>query len=305
MFAFVDRIPPVGRAIALMLCATLSIATMNATIRHLTSTLHPFEIAFFRNLFGLVIISSFLLHAGWAPLKTTKIGLHALRGGLNLIAMLAFFMGLALETLAKVAALSFTAPLFASLIAIFMLRERARLGRWMGMLAGFAGALVILRPGIDSISTGGLLVLASSAIWALALIDIKVLTRTDSSLTITLYAAIFQVPLSILPAAFVWQWPVGAQWAWLTLIAVAGTVSQLTLTQAFREADTTIVMPVDFTKLIWASAIGFFVFGEVPGLWTWVGGVIIFASVVYIALGERKGRMAVAAARVETPGAGP
>jgi len=297
MPAFVNRIPPVWRAVVLMLCSTLCIATMNATIRHLSAVMHPFEIAFFRNLFGLLLISSLLLHAGLAPLRTTKIGLHAVRAGLNLAAMLAFVMGLSLETLAKVTALSFTAPLFATLIAIVILRERARLGRWIGLFAGFLGALVILRPGLDAVSTGGLLILASSAIWAFALIDIKVLTRTDSSLTITLYAAIFQVPLSLVPAAFFFRWPVGEEWGWLALVALSGTLAQLALTQAFREADTSVVMPVDFTKLVWASFIGYFAFAEVPGLWTLLGGIVVFASVIYIALGERRTRVTVVPAQ--------
>ena len=117
---------------------------------------------------------------------------------------------------------------------------------------------------------------------------IKVLGRTDSSLTITAYMGLFMVPLSFLPALFVWEWPSLDMLPFLFLIGLLGATGHLALAQAFKEADTTAVMPFDFTRLIWASVLGFIVFAEVPDIWTWLGGSVIFGSATYIAFREAR-----------------
>ena len=185
-------------------------------------------------------------------------------------------------------ALSFTSPLFATVLAILVLREKAGVRHWAALLAGFAGAPIILRPGIGVVGLGPLLVVFSSLIWGGAMTFIKVLGRTDSSLTITAYMGLFMVPLSFVPALFVWEWPSLDMLPFLFLIGLLGATGHLALAQAFKEADTTAVMPFDFTRLIWASLLGFIVFAEVPDLWTWVGGSVIFGSATYIAFREAR-----------------
>ena len=128
------------------------------------------------------------------------------------------------------------------------------------------------------------------------MIIIKILSRTESSLTITLYMGLFMAPLSLIPALFVWQWPGSQALMFLVLVGAFGGVGHLALAQAFKESDATAVLPYDFTRLIWASALGFLVFAEVPDLWTWIGGSVIFSSTVYIAFREtrlKKGETAV------------
>ena len=281
---------PAVRGMALMLAATVCFSAMHGAIRHITigGDLHPFEAAFFRNLFGLVVLLPWFARVGLGPLRTERLKLHALRGLIQVVAMLAFFMALSLAPLAEVSALSFTAPLFASLGAILLLRERMRLRRWTALIAGFAGALVIVRPGFAAIHAGLLLTIFASALWASALLVIKVLARTDSAVTITAYMGLFLTPLSLVPALLVWQWPSGEQLAWLAAIGALGSFGHLAMAQAFREADATAVLPFDFTRLIWATIIGYFAFAESPDLWTWVGGSIIFASTTYIAFREAK-----------------
>ena len=287
---------PTQRGLTLMLCATVSSTSMNAGIHHLATELHPFAIAFFRNLLSALMMSTILLHAGLAPLRTTKIGLHALRGALNVGAMLMFIMALAIEPLARVTALSFTSPLFATVAAWLILGESMRTSRVIGLITGLLGACIILRPGFDAVSMGSLYVIGSCAIWAFALVDIKHLTKTESTITITLYAMLLQTPMALLPALFVWSWPTVEQWIWLCAIAAFGLGGQVCLSAAFREADATAVMPVDFTKLIWASVLGFALFGEIPDLWSWVGGVIVFGSVLFVALRDHRARKAPAPA---------
>jgi drug/metabolite transporter (DMT)-like permease len=123
--------------------------------------------------------------------------------------------------------------------------------------------------------------------WSIALVDIKVLARTESSATIAFYAAMLQWPLALIAAVFFWSWPTAEEWAWLCIIGICGSLAQLSLSQAFREADATLVLPLDFTKLIWASLIGYFFFGQVPSVWVWIGGLIVFSGVFYNALQER------------------
>jgi drug/metabolite transporter (DMT)-like permease len=276
------------RGIVLMLVSTVGFAAMHGAVRHLSTELHPFEIAFFRNIFGLLALAPWFLRYGVTPLRTRRLPLHGLRAGLNIIAMLAFFYALSITSLARVTSLSFTAPLFATLLAMLVLGEVVRLRRWVAMLCGFVGTLVILRPGFTEIDQGSLLVLLSAAAWASALTVIKVLSRTDSSVTITCYMVVLMAPISLVPALWVWQWPTGQQLLWLVAIGVVGTLGQLVMTQALKEAETSVVMPFDFFKMIWASLLGFIFFAEVPTLFTWIGAGIIFASTSYIAYREHK-----------------
>ena len=129
-----------------------------------------------------------------------------------------------------------------------------------------AGALVILRPGFEVVSFGMLVVLFSNLAWAGALHVIKMLARTETAVTTSMYAALLMVPMTLAPALFVWEWPNPDQLLWLVVIGICGSFAQLCLAQAFRDADATLVLPMDFTKLIWASLIGFFFFAEVPDL---------------------------------------
>ncbi len=279
----------IGRGVLCMLAGALCSSLMNGVIRYISADLHPFEIAFFRNLFGLVALVPLFLGTGIVgALRTERIGLHALRGAFNVVAMLAFFLGVSMTPLATVAALSFTSPLFATVGALLLLKETMGIRRWTGLMLGFTGALVILRPGVDAIDPGALLIVLSSALWACALIDIKVLARTESSLTITAWAGVFLTPLSLLAAVFFWRWPTLEQLAWLVLIGALGSCAQLGVAQALRELDATVVLPLDFTKLIWGALIGYLAFAEVPDVWTFAGGTLILASVTYIAYRESR-----------------
>jgi drug/metabolite transporter (DMT)-like permease len=269
-----------------MFVATIAFASMHAAIRSLSGELHPFEIAFFRNAFGMLVIAPWFARHGLALLKTQRLGLHGVRAVLNVVAMLCFFYALSITPLSHVAALAFTAPIFATILAIFVLGEVVRIRRWAAILFGFAGTFVAIRPGFAEVGLGSILLLFQAVAWGGALIAIKVLSRTDSSVTIAAYMVTLMMPMSLVPAVFFWQTPSLAQLAWLAAIGVLGTVGQLLMTQALKEAEATLVMPLDFFKLLWAAILGYWVFGEVPGLYTWIGGAMIFASATYIAARE-------------------
>ena len=285
----------------LLLGSTIGFATMHAFIRIASSEQHPFEVTFFRNLFGLAFLTPFLLRHGFGALRTRRLPLHAARGAVHVSAMLMFFYAIPITPLGTVAALSFTAPLFVTVGAVLLLGEVVRLRRIAALVVGFAGALVIIRPGMASLDPGSLLVLGSSAVYACALLMIKLLSRTESSLTMTAYMAVFLTPLSAIAAAFVWQWPSLEDLGWFALMGIFGSLAHLCLGQAFREADATVVLPVDFLRLIWASVYGYLLFNEVPVLFVWIGGVIIFASTVYLAYREAKVARATIAAKAAAP----
>ncbi len=271
-----------------MFLSTMLFASMHACVRQVSQDLDPLIVAFFRNFFGLAVIAPILLRTGTAPLKTKRLGLLTLRAGINVVAMLTFFYALSVTPLADVAALGFTAPVFATVLAMLFLGERVHWRRWAAILLGFAGTLVILRPGFETISMGEVMVLVSALTWSVALIVIKVLGRTESALTITIYMVLLMAPLSLIPAAFVWRWPVGQEWLWLIAIGALGSFAQMTMTQGLKEGETHVLMPLDFFKLIWAAIIGFLAFGEIPDMYVWLGGVMIFAGATYIATRESR-----------------
>lgn len=274
------------RAMGFMLASTVAFACMHAAVKYLGEELHAFEIAFFRNLFGFLVLSPMLIRYGLEPLRTTRAGMLGLRAVINTVAMLAFFTALTMVPLSEVTSLGFSAPIFATVAAAVLLRERVGLRRAVAIAAGFLGTLLILRPGFTVLDAGHLLVLGSAVMWALAMLVIKQLGRTESSLTITLYMGLMMAPLSLVPALTVWQWPSGDQWLWLMLIGATGGLAQWTFAESLSGGEMAAIMPLDFTKLIWASCLGFLIFAEVPEPFTWIGGTVIFGSATYIAIRE-------------------
>lgn len=285
--AFWKNQSPVMRGVIMMCASTVAFAFMHFSVRVASSELHPFQIAFFRNLFGLAFLLPLLIGPGFAQMRTSRIGLHALRGVVNIAAMFLFFTALSITPLAKVTALSFTAPIFTSVLSVVILREQIRLRRWTAIGLGFIGMLIILRPGFAVVETGALLVIVSALLWSLALIIVKTLSRTESSVAIVAWMGIFLSVFSIGPAIWVWKDPTLWAWGWLLFIGFAGSVAQVCLSQALKETDPTAVMPFDFLKLVWAALLAFWFLGEVPDEMTFVGAAVIFGAGLYVAHRER------------------
>jgi drug/metabolite transporter (DMT)-like permease len=287
------RQTPALRGIVLMCLSTLAFSIMHGLVRFVSEVLPPFQIAFFRNIFGLAFLLPLLMRSRFAILRTQRIGLHALRGVINIVAMLMFFTALSISPLAKVTALSFTAPIFMAILAVLVLGERFRVYRWLAIMAGFMGMLIILRPGLVAIDTGALLVTGSALLWAVAMVVIKILSRTESSLTIVAYMGIFLGVFSVFPALWVWQ-PFGlVTLGWMVLIGLFGTIAQMSLSQSLKETDPTALMPFDFLKLIWTALIGAWFFAEIPDIYTWIGAAVIFASGLFIALREPQAKQGI------------
>lgn len=271
-----------------MLGAAIVLSAMHVTVRFVSKELHVFEVVFFRNLFGLLAISPLLFRAGWSELKSKQPRLHVVRGLTGVIAMFTWFYALTVVPVADATALSFMSVVFASIGAVLFLGEKMRIRRWGAVFTGFAGALVILRPGFESLDPGMLMALISSFVWGVSVVIVKRLSTTDSVVCIVSWMAISLTVMSFVPAVLVWQWPTATQLAWLFLIGTLGTAGHLLMTNALRIADATAVLPLDFTRLIWASVLGYLVFAEVPDIWVWLGGGIIVASATYIIYRESK-----------------
>ena len=270
-----------------MCLSTIAFSIMHGLVRFVSEVLPPFQIAFFRNIFGLAFLLPLLMRSRFAILRTKQIGLHALRGVINMAAMLMFFTALAISPIAKVTALGFTAPIFMAILAVLVLGERFRIYRWSAIFLGFVGMLIILRPGLVAIDTGALLVIGSAALWAVAMIIIKIQSRTESSLTIVAYMGIFLGVFSIAPAVWVWQ-PFGLQTlGFMVLIGLFGSIAQMAISESLKETDSTALMPFDFLKLIWTAMIGVWFFSEIPDIYTWIGATVIFLSGLFIAIRER------------------
>jgi drug/metabolite transporter (DMT)-like permease len=254
--------------------------------------IHAFEIAFFRSFFGFVAMAVVVLATTRRVPRVTA--LRPLGGSslFHLMAMLSFFYGMAMMPLAESAALTFTAPLFGTLAAALFLGERVHARRWIAILVGFLGVLVVLRPGMVPVGIGPALVLFSTVAFAGVTVLVKRMTATEATTSVVFYQSLF-VSVLTLPAALpVWTTPDPTMLAWLALIGALSTAGWLCFTRAFALADASALLPLEFTRLPFVALLGYLAFGEVPDVWVWLGAAVIFASGLAIAHREN------AAARV-------
>ena len=272
--------------VALTLIGTLTAAIMASGVKYLSNDLNPFTICFFRCLIGLIIVLPFIIKNKFKAIKSKNIKLQFYRSFINVISMITWFSAIGIMHLEKATALGFTTPLFTTILAVIILREVIRAHRITALFIGFLGVLIIIRPGYLPIESGTLLMLIASFSFSIVLIMVKKLSDIDSSLTIIFYHLLFMTPLTFIIAIFFWEGINFSQFFIFVLMGSAGLISHWCLAQAFKLSDTTFIMPFQFTKLIWASFIGYVIFAESPDKWTWFGGIVIFASVIYITYRE-------------------
>ena len=270
----------------LTIVGTLGAAVMVTGVKFLSDELNIFVISFFRCLFGLLIILPYIIHKNIKSLKTTNFKLHLLRSFINCISMLCWFKAISLMPIEKATALGFTTPLFATLLAIIFLKEKIKIHRTIALLIGFFGIIIIIRPGHIDVGLGSYLMISASLSWAFVLIIIKQLSKKDSSFIIIFYMLIIMTPIMLFIALPVWKTPSIKELIIFFGMGLGGLIAHICLVQSLKIAETTLVMPFQYLKLIWASLIGFIIFSENPDLWTWLGGTIIFIAVIYITYRE-------------------
>lgn len=276
----------VARAAMHATLATVFFAAMTVLIRYISTELHVFQIVFFRNFLALLWLAPWMLKVGVAGMRTDRLPSYGLRAVIGLIGMTSGFAAVTLMPVTEATALSFTAPLFATVGAALLLGEVVRLRRWSAVLIGFAGVMIVLRPGAEAIQIGAVLALVNAAAMATNKLLTKTLARTEPIERIVTYMVLLLTPLSLVPALLVWEWPSWHALFWLTVLAGCGTAGHWFVTSAYVKADLSYVMPFDFARLPFTALFAYLLFAEIPTVWTWIGGAVIFASTFYIALRE-------------------
>ncbi len=266
-----------------MMGSTAAWAMMAALTRHLSGEIHVFEIVFFRSLFGMAFLLPWLFRKGLRGIYTQRLGMHMARGFVGLATIYLVFSAIALSPLAELAAIMTLRPIMATVAAVIVLGEAARGRRWSATIIGFIGALIILRPGLNEVSTGTMLMLAAVVLMATLSIIMKSLSRTETPDCIVTWQMVIFTPLTLIPALYVWQTPSLPQLAIFVFIGMFGTLTQRGLTRAYAAADATVVLPFEFTRLVFSALLGFLFFAELPDMWTWVGGALIFAGTITMA----------------------
>jgi drug/metabolite transporter (DMT)-like permease len=281
---------PIVQAALLMILGAICVAIQNGMIRVVSGEVHAFEVVFFRNVFGLFAMLPFMGGLKLDMFRARSPGRLLMMSVGHVAGMICYFAAIAYLPLAEVVALAFSKPLFATVGAALVLHEVVRARRWTAVGLGLVGVLIVLRPGAEAISPFAALVLLGALLAAAVTLMIKHLTATERVSTIVWYQALFATLLSLPLCLLHWRTPDLAGWLLLIAIGGFGTLSWLALTKSVHLADASAVVPFEFLRLPFAALVAYLWFGEVPSVWTWLGGGLIFGATIYIA--EREARLA-------------
>lgn len=272
------------RGIGWMVAAAIGYSLNAGIVRQLSDDFTPYQIVFWRSVVAVACLAPWLVSQikGGAAKSIKSWKLFLLRALFTYLGMATTYYALANMPIAEVYALQFTMPILTILGAVIVFKERAGSGAWIACAVGFAGTLIILRPGFEAVSTAALIALASAVLYAASNIVIKMLARTEDTTTITLYGNLIMLPLALIPALFDWRWPTADAVGWIVALGVFTTLGQWALTRSIAAADARIVWPFDFLRLPFTVAIGYVMFAQVPGIWTWIGAIVIFGAAYYV-----------------------
>jgi drug/metabolite transporter (DMT)-like permease len=275
-----------------MVATGVQFTVMNAILKKLSQELDPWMVGWLRYGLGALVMLPPTLRLGVAQLWPKHPRLQLLRGLLHSGGLLLWFVALPLITLAEMTAIGFSGPLFICLGAVLFLGERMSGARWAAVLVGFAGVILVVRPwegGFGGISTGMLLMLAATPVFAGGFLVAKVLTRHDRSDIIVFWQHLWVFALFLPLAMAGWSMPSGPQWALLVVCGFLGAGGHYCTTRAFKVADISAVQGVKFLDLVWAALLGIAIFGNVPDGWTVAGGAVILVSTLWLARREARG----------------
>ena len=270
--------------------ALFSFMAMAVGARELSNTLGTFEILFFRSVIGLVAVSLVLTRRGWSQVATKKFTIHLLRNIAHFAGQYGWFYGIAFIPLAEVFAIEFTVPVWTAVYAAILLGERITRPRLVAVVLGIAGVWLILRPGAAVFHPAAVAVLLAALAYALSHTLTKKLAGSDTPLAIIFYMTLIQLPLGLMPALINWVTPPATAWPWLIAVGLSALSAHYCMARAFRLADATVVVPMDFLRLPLAAVVGFLVYAEKIEWWVLAGAVVIFAgSLINIHAERRKG----------------
>jgi drug/metabolite transporter (DMT)-like permease len=264
-----------------MVGALSSFSLMAIAVRELSATMGSFQILFLRSLVSLVLVAAVLPYYGLASLRTRRPGLHVVRNLFHFGGQYAWVYAIALLPLATVFAIEFTMPVWTALLAMLLLGERLNRGRIVMLVMGVTGILVILRPGAAPVSHAALVMLAGAFAYGATMVATKRLTASESPLAILFYMSVVQVPIGMLPALSHWVEPALRDAPWIFAIGACGLSAHYCMTRAFRIADATLVVPIDFLRLPLIAVVGALVYSEPVEVTTFIGAAVIFAGTYY------------------------
>lgn len=280
----------VMRGIVWTLISGLFFIVVTGVVRHLGSDMHPVQAAFIRYALGTaILLPTFWKMRHHLP-RRGRLALHSIRGLVHGIGVMLWFYAMMRIPIADVTALGFTSPIFITIGAALFLGERFRWRRTLAVLAGFAGTMVILRPGLTVIDDGAIAMLLAAPLFAVSMLIAKKLTDSENPAAIVAFMSVTVTLVLLGPALLVWRPPTPSEWLWLLVTAICATSGHVALTKAFQATDITISQAVSFLQLVWATLLGFYVFAEVPDGWTIFGGAIVIASACYMAHREARAR---------------
>ena len=268
-------------------------SAVDTQAKFLTDTLHPIQIVWCRQLGLFVGVLGLIAVRGLHVLRTKRPALQITRGVSAAISATCFIFAVTYVPLADAVAVSFVAPFIATVMGAVILGEAVGIRRWTAVMIGFLATLIIIRPGMGVIHPAAFLVIIAAAVFAMRQILSRILANVDSLATTVAYTALAGTVLLTIPLPFVWIWPQSTlEWVLLASIAVMAGVAEFAVIRALELAEAVAVAPVQYTLLIWGTMYGYFVFGQLPDLWTWIGALIIVATGIYTIHRERKAALA-------------
>jgi drug/metabolite transporter (DMT)-like permease len=287
------------RGIALKLTAVLLFTIMSALIKVGREVVPAGEAVFYRSLFAIPPI---LIWAAWHrrladAVRVSSPRAHLIRGLVGVTAMTLGFAALGLLPLPEVIAINFAAPVIATALAAFLLRERVGVVRWTAVAVGLAGVLTMLWPRLsllvgdgprDGQALGAALAVTGAALAALAAVQIRQMTRTETTLSIVFWFGVTCTVTSLVTLPFGWAFPTGTTLLALIAAGLLGGTAQLLMTEAYRQADASTIAPMSYSSMIYGLAIGYFIFAEVPGFWVLIGASILIAAGILITWREHR-----------------
>lgn len=247
---------------------------------------HPLQVAFFRFLSATILMLPLFAWRGLSLVRSNAPELYALRAVVSLFSMTSWFYAISLIPLGELTAIGFLSPLFGTIAAVLLLGEKVRARRITALAVGFIGAMIMLRPGMSPVGLGQGLALFSAMSGGVMAVLLKQLASRDDPDKIVFLTTLIMTPLSLIAALFVWKWPTWELLPSITVVGLTGVLGHMALARAFRAAEASLVISLEFARLPFTVVLGFILFGELIDVWTWIGAMIIFASAVYIAQRE-------------------
>jgi len=288
------RLPGNLRGVIWISIGTLAFALNDAVVKFMGIKFSAFQLAFVRYFFGMVFLAPVFWRMGLSGIKTNHLGLHMARLIIACAAQVGVLYAVIHLYLADATAIAFSRPLFTTIIAVFLLSEVVSGRRWIVTVAGFAGVLIMVRPGQGGLDPVALVAVAAALTFAIANVLIRMLSKTEPPNRILFYYHLGGSVVFLGPAIWVWQPPLAWEWLMLALIGVLTTIGMIGFVRAFSVGEANAVGPIEYIRLIFAAVIGYSFFAEIPSIWTMIGALVIVASALYIARDEarRSGRRA-------------